>query len=84
MKAQKLWRLPVVLVLLLSTSLARDFGNAEIYTGARTAERHYYLEECQKIADVHIATDDGSLGFKGFVTEMLRARLQEMSTGRTR
>ena len=59
--------------------LARDFGNAEIFTGARTAERHYYLDECQQIADVHIATDDGSLGFKGFVTEMLRARLQEMS-----
>ena len=59
--------------------LARDFGNAEIFTGARSAERHYYLDECQKIADVHIATDDGSLGFKGFVTEMLRARLQEMS-----
>jgi dihydroorotate dehydrogenase (NAD+) catalytic subunit len=51
--------------------LARDFGNAEIFTGARTAERHYYLDECKKIADVHIATDDGSLGFKGFVTEML-------------
>ena len=32
------------------------------------------LDECQQIADVHIATDDGSLGFKGFVTEMLRAR----------
>jgi dihydroorotate dehydrogenase (NAD+) catalytic subunit len=59
--------------------LARDFGNAEIFTGARTAERHYYLDECQKIADVHIATDDGTLGFQGFVTEMLRARLQEMS-----
>jgi dihydroorotate dehydrogenase (NAD+) catalytic subunit len=59
--------------------LARDFGNAEIFTGARTAERHYYLDECEKIAEVHIATDDGSLGFKGFVTEMLRARLQEMS-----
>jgi len=59
--------------------LARDFGNAEIFTGARTAERHYYLDECQKIADVHIATDDGTMGFKGFVTEMLRARLQEMS-----
>ena len=59
--------------------LARDFGNAEIFTGARTANRHYYLDECKKIADVHIATDDGSLGFKGFVTEMLRSRLQEMS-----
>ena len=59
--------------------LARDFGNAEVFTGARTAERLYYLEECQRIADVHVATDDGSEGFKGFVTELLRDRLEEMS-----
>jgi len=59
--------------------LARDFGNAEIFTGARTAERLYYLEECKKIADVHVATDDGSEGYKGFVTELLRNRLLEMS-----
>ena len=59
--------------------LARDFGNAEIFTGARTAERLYFLEECKKIADVHVATDDGSEGYKGFVTELLRNRLLEMS-----
>ena len=59
--------------------LARDFGNAQIFTGARTANRHYYLEECQKVAEVHIATDDGSLGYKGFVTELLREQLQAMS-----
>ena len=59
--------------------LARDFGNAEIFTGARTAERLYYLEECKKIADVHVATDDGSECYKGFVTELLRNRLLEMS-----
>ena len=59
--------------------LARDFGNAEVFTGARTAERLYYLDECKQIADVHVATDDGSEGYKGFVTELLRTRLQEMS-----
>jgi dihydroorotate dehydrogenase electron transfer subunit/dihydroorotate dehydrogenase (NAD+) catalytic subunit len=59
--------------------LARDFGNAEIFAGARTAERLYFLEECKKIAPVHIATDDGSAGFPGLVTELLRNRLQEMS-----
>ena len=59
--------------------LARDFGDAEVFTGARTAERLYYLEECQQIAEVHVATDDGSQGFKGVVTELLRERLQEMS-----
>ena len=58
--------------------LARDFGNAEVFTGARTAERLYYLEECKEIAQVHVATDDGSEGFKGVVTELLRSRLEEM------
>lgn len=58
--------------------IARDFGNAEIFTGARTAERLYFVEECRQVADVHIATDDGSEGYKGFVTELLRERLQEM------
>ncbi|ETN92391.1 Dihydroorotate dehydrogenase B (NAD(+)), catalytic subunit [Gammaproteobacteria bacterium MOLA455] len=58
--------------------LARDFGNAEVFTGARTAERLYYLDECKKIAKVHVATDDGSEGFKGVVTELLRSRLEQM------
>lgn len=59
--------------------IARDFGNAEVFTGARTAERLYYLDECKQVADVHVATDDGSEGFKGVVTELLRTRLQQMS-----
>ena len=57
---------------------ARDFGNAEIFTGARTAKRLYYLEECRQIAEVYVATDDGSEGYQGFVTELLRERLQHM------
>lgn len=59
--------------------LARDFGNAEIFAGARTAERLYFLDECREIADVHVATDDGSEGYQGFVTDMLRERLQSLS-----
>ena len=59
--------------------LARDFGNAEVFTGARTAERLYYLDECCQVAKVHVATDDGSAGFHGVVTELLRERLQAMS-----
>lgn len=59
--------------------VARDFGNAEVFTGARTAERLYFLEECRQIAEVHVATDDGSAGYHGLVTELLRQRLQGMS-----
>jgi len=59
--------------------IARDFGNAEIFAGARTAGRLYFLEECRQIAEVHVATDDGSAGFEGVVTELLRQRLQAVS-----
>jgi dihydroorotate dehydrogenase electron transfer subunit/dihydroorotate dehydrogenase (NAD+) catalytic subunit len=59
--------------------VARDFGDAEVFAGARTAERLYFLQECQQIAQVHVATDDGSAGYQGVVTELLRQRLQEMS-----
>lgn len=59
--------------------IARDFGNAEIFAGARSQDRLYFLEECAKIATLHVATDDGSRGFHGRVTELLRQRLQEMS-----
>ncbi|MBG58184.1 MAG: dihydroorotate dehydrogenase [Porticoccus sp.] len=59
--------------------LARDFPNSEILTGARTAERLYFLDECRKIAPVHVSTDDGSEGFHGFVTELLREYLQQLA-----
>jgi dihydroorotate dehydrogenase (NAD+) catalytic subunit len=59
--------------------IARDFGNAEVFVGARSAERLYYLDECRRIADVQVATDDGSAGYHGLVTELLRERLQAMS-----
>ena len=59
--------------------VARDFGNAEVFTGARSAERLYYLEECRAVAEVHVSTDDGSAGFHGRVTELLRERLTAMT-----
>ena len=59
--------------------VARDFGNAEVFAGARTAERLYFLDECRQIAEVHVATDDGSAGYHGVVTELLRERLQAMT-----
>ncbi len=59
--------------------IARDFGNAEVFAGARTAERLYFLDECAEVAELHVATDDGSRGFHGRVTELLRERLEAMS-----
>ncbi|MCB1675675.1 MAG: dihydroorotate dehydrogenase [Halioglobus sp.] len=59
--------------------IARDFGDTEIFAGARTAQRLYFLEECRRVAEVHVATDDGSAGYRGVVTELLRERLQQLS-----
>jgi len=59
--------------------VARDFGNAELFAGARTAQRLYFLDACRQVAQVHVATDDGSAGYHGVVTELLRERLQAMT-----
>ena len=59
--------------------IARDFGNADIFMGARSKDRLYFVDECKAVADVHIATDDGSAGFHGLVTELLSERLAAMS-----
>ncbi|TGD71750.1 dihydroorotate dehydrogenase [Mangrovimicrobium sediminis] len=59
--------------------IARDFGNATIFAGARSAERLYFLDECRQVADVQVATDDGSEGFHGVVTELLRQHLAALS-----
>jgi len=55
--------------------LARDAGGAEIFVGARSAERLYFVDECRACANLHIATDDGSEGYHGLVTEMLHSYL---------
>lgn len=59
--------------------LARDHGNADIFMGARTAERLYFADECAAAATLHLATDDGSRGFHGLVTELLASHLETLS-----
>lgn len=59
--------------------IARDFGEAEIFVGARSADRLYFANECTEVAELHVSTDDGSRGYHGRVTEMLRERLATMS-----
>lgn len=58
--------------------LARDHGNARLFLGARTRERLYFVEEAAAAArSLHVATDDGSEGFHGLVTELLDGYLGE-------
>jgi len=48
-----------------------------ILMGARTGERVFYESECRKLGEVFIYTDDGSKGFKGRASELLRALVEE-------
>ena len=63
--------------------IARDFGSSEapaqVFAGARSSDRLYFIDECEAIANVHIATDDGSAGFAGRVTDALRSYLETLS-----
>ena len=59
-------------VLLSAQALHRQGARVRLYYGARSAGR---LVEAQRFADagceLHLATDDGSAGHHGFVTELL-------------
>ncbi len=53
-------------------------ANATVLLGFRSKDAVILADECRANgADVRIATDDGSLGHHGFVTELLAARLEE-------
>jgi dihydroorotate dehydrogenase electron transfer subunit len=50
----------------------RAVQRVSLYYGVRTADLAAGVEDFQAAgAEVHLATDDGSLGFKGFVTQLL-------------
>ena len=59
--------------------IARDFGNTEIFLGARNDQRLYFLDECEAISNLHVATDDGSKGFHGVITGLLRQYLEGLN-----
>lgn len=57
-------------------SLIDEFNNMNIKPtvifGARTKDDLVLIDELEKISDLHICTDDGSLGFKGNAVEYLK------------
>ena len=62
--------------------LVRDAGGGHVFAGARTAKRLYFQDECAEAADLHVATDDGSAGFHGLVTELLQTFLEDLPAER--
>ena len=61
--------------------IAEDFGSddnpVDIFVGARSADRLYFRDECEDVARITIATDDGSAGFEGRVSDALAAFLAD-------
>lgn len=48
------------------------------FLGFGSADRAVLVEEMERCGKVYLATDDGSLGEKGFVTSLLRTKLDEI------
>lgn len=51
--------------------LAKRTADPVILLGGRTAEEIIFLGEFEKTGKVHVATEDGSLGAKGLITDLL-------------
>jgi dihydroorotate dehydrogenase subfamily 1 len=58
--------------------IARDYENTEFFFGARDKDHLYYTDKIKEVSPLHISTNDGSVGEKGFVTEILAKRLAEL------
>ncbi|MCP4691710.1 MAG: dihydroorotate dehydrogenase [Desulfobacterales bacterium] len=56
-------------------TILKSYPRSEVFVGAKDKAHLFYLDKFKEIAEVNIATDDGSLGCKGFVTELLKQRL---------
>jgi len=64
------------------TKALKSLGNYVIgVIGARTHRRLIFFEELKSICDeVHVCTDDGSYGYRGFVSDLLKDLLEENRT----
>lgn len=61
----------------LAESLAKKNIQTSVYIGAASKKQIIYDDKFSILgADVHIATEDGSLGYRGKVTELLDAHLK--------
>ena len=52
--------------------LSENVQDIQVFLGAKDKQHLGYLKEFERFAEVRIATDDGSLGTQGFVTDLLR------------
>ncbi len=58
--------------------IAKECKDSENFIGAKDKNHLFYIEEASEFCKLHVATDDGSQGHNGFVTEILENRLAEI------
>ncbi len=62
----------------IAKALKQEGNKVTSIVGARTRDLVIMKEEMRSVSDeFHICTDDGSLGFKGFVSDLLRALIEK-------
>lgn len=57
--------------------IARTFEGCDLFIGVKSARYLFYLENARRVANIQIATDDGSAGYHGVVTDLLKQHLQQ-------
>jgi len=54
--------------------LAEKNPNSEILVGGKTKEDVLFREELKRYGTLSVSTEDGSLGYKGFVTDLIKRK----------
>ena len=62
-------------------SLAKTLENPVAFLGFRSKDRAVMCDEFSKVCDTRIATDDGSMGHKGFAAELLEEYIKSSDCG---
>lgn len=57
--------------------LHRHGVEADVIIGAKTRDMFTYVDEMEKVGRVHLCTDDGSAGFHGMVTGLMKKLIEE-------
>lgn len=62
----------------LAHEVVRDGGKVEFFVGARSADRLLFLDRVEALdgANLHVATDDGTKGERGFNVDVVRRFLE--------
>ncbi|MDR2073915.1 MAG: dihydroorotate dehydrogenase electron transfer subunit [Oscillospiraceae bacterium] len=55
----------------LAKNLAKRDAEFETILGFKSSKQAFFLKEFESLGKLHIVTEDGSLGEKGFITEMI-------------